>query len=178
MKLNVQKIPLEFIQSIPRGFHLTKKDGNNFLLVESLFCPNGHNLLVDSVRIHHEASIKLKVTINETSGIIFIDAFWGSHCKLFSFIPSTLCEINYVDAYCPFCDISLMEKYTCSQAACDSEKGILLHLPGTKNSIHVCAKLDCPGHILDITNMPSEIIESVSRMNYFGTGSDDLFGGI
>ena len=102
MKLAAQKIPAKFIQAMPRGLRLVKKDGGDFLLVESAFCPKGHNLVVDSVRIHDEASIKLKITIRGESGLIYVDSFWGSHAKLFSFIPLLSgADEAFVGARCP-----------------------------------------------------------------------------
>ena len=46
MKRAAQKIPDGFARAIPRGFRLVKKQGRDFLLVESVFCPRGHNLVV------------------------------------------------------------------------------------------------------------------------------------
>jgi hypothetical protein len=179
MKLTAKKIPEEFIRAIPRGFRLLTKQGHDFLLVESLFCPNGHNLVVDSVRIHDEASIKLKVVINNESGLLFVDAFWGSHTKLFSFIPKASAEDPvFADFFCPYCDAGMTEHYACAQKGCGSQKGVLLLLPGGKSKIHVCARLGCPGHVLDIVDMPHKVVRSVSVINYFGAGSEDLFGGI
>jgi hypothetical protein len=179
MKLNAKKIPERFVRDIPRGFRLIRKQGNDFLLVESVFCPNGHNLVVDSVRIHDEASIKLKVSVNQQSGILFVDSFWGSHTKLFSFLPQvTGKEPAYVQAACPYCDESMMEPYACAQKGCGSERSVRIMLPGGRNKIHVCAKLGCPGHVLDIEDLPQQVVRSVSVINYFGAGQDDLFGGI
>jgi hypothetical protein len=179
MKLTAHKIADEFIRAIPRGFRLVKKQGQDFLLVESLFCPNGHDLIVDSVRIHNEASIKLRVVINNESGFLFVDAFWGSHTKLFSFIPQISGnEPVFAEAHCPYCDAVMMEHYACAQKGCGSEKSVVLMLPGGKNKIHVCARLGCPGHVLDINDMPHELVQSVSGINYFGAGPDDLFDGI
>ncbi len=177
MKLMAKKIPDEFIRAIPRGFRLIQKQERDFLLVESLFCPKGHNLIVDSVRIHDEASIKLKVVINQESGFLFVDAFWGSHTKLFSFVPKhTGHEPVFAEAYCPYCDAAMIERHACEQKGCDSEKCVLLMLPGGKNKIHVCAKLGCPGHALEIVDLPQKLVRSVSVINYFGAGSEDLFG--
>ncbi len=177
MKLTAKTIPDEFVRAIPRGFRLVKKQGRDFLLVESLFCPNGHNLVVDSVRIHDEASIKLKVVINNEPGLLFVDAFWGSHTKLFSFIPKLSGrELAFVEIHCPYCDVSMTERYQCTQKECGSEKSVLLMLPGGKNKIHVCARLGCPGHVLDIVDMPQKLIRSVNVINYFGAGADNLFG--
>ncbi len=179
MELPVNDIPREFANSIPQGFQLVRRQQNDFLLVESLFCPNGHSLIVDSVRIHDAASIKLKVTINDHSGCLFIDSFWGSHAKLFSFLPSiSRDETTYVNAFCPQCDVNIIEKYSCSHEGCDSDKSIILLLPGGTNQIQVCAKLGCPGHKLEINDLPHELTESVSDINFFGAGSNEIFGGI
>ncbi len=176
MKLTAKRIPDEFIRAIPRGFQLVKKQDHDFLLVESLFCPHGHNLVVDSVRIHDEASIKLKVVINDESGLLFVDAFWGSHSKLFSFIPKISGKDPvFVEAFCPYCDAALTEHFACAQKGCGSDRSVLLWLPGGKNKILVCAKLGCPGHVLDIVDMPQRLVRSVSVINYFGAGTNDPF---
>ncbi len=176
MNLTAKKIPDEFIRAIPRGFRLVKKQGHDFLLVESIFCPHGHNLIIDSVRIHDEASIRLKAVISNEPGLLFVDAFWGSHSKLFSFIPKIAGkEPVFVDIFCPYCDASMMERHLCGQKGCGSERSVLLMLPGGKNKIHVCARLGCPGHMLDIVDMPHKVVRSVSVINYFGAGSEGLF---
>jgi hypothetical protein len=177
MKLAARKIPDQFVRSIPRGLRIVRKHDHDFLLVESLYCPKGHNLVVDSVRIHDEASIKLKVVIHDDSGLLFVDSFWGSHTKLFSFIPKVSgAETVFVQAFCPICDADLMEDYRCPQKGCGSERGVVLWLPGGKNKIHVCARLGCPGHELEVEEIPQKIVRSVSVINYFGAGSKDLFG--
>jgi hypothetical protein len=179
MRLAAQKIPDRFAQAVPRGFRLVRKQGHDFLLVESAFCPSGHNLVVDSVRIHDEASIKLKVVVGGETGFVFVDAFWGSHAKLFSFIPPLSGkEPAFAEAHCPYCDASLAEHHRCSQKDCGSDRSILLTLPGGKNTIHVCARLGCPGHLLDVIELPPAVVRSVSGINYFGAGTDDVFGSI
>lgn len=176
MKLTPKKIPDEFVRALPRGFRMVKKQGHDFLLVDSLFCPHGHNLIVDSVRIHDEASVKLKVTIQGESGLLFVDAFWGSHSKLFSFIPKISGKDPvFVEAFCPYCDTALTERFACTQKGCESDRSVLLWLPGGKNKIQVCAKLGCPGHVLDIVDMPQKLVRSVSVINYFGAGTGDPF---
>jgi hypothetical protein len=177
MKLTAKRIPERFVRGIPRGFRLVNKEGHDFLLVESLFCPKGHSLVVDSVRIHGEPSIKLKVEISRQAGFLFVDAFWGSHAKLFSFIPRLAGGPAYVEACCPYCGASIAERWPCPQAGCGSDRSLLLMLPGGKNKIHVCARLGCPGHELDITDMPERLVHTISGINYFGAGADDLFGG-
>ncbi len=179
MRLPTQKIPERFAHAVPRGFRLVKKHGHDFLLVESVFCPKGHNLVVDSVRIHDEASIKLKLVVGGEAGFVFVDAFWGSHAKLFSFIPPISAkEATFVEARCPYCDASMAERHLCRQKGCASDRSILLMLPGGTNQIHVCARLGCPGHLLDVVDLPHGVARTVSGINYFGVGSDKVFGGI
>jgi hypothetical protein len=177
MKLSPRRIPDRFTRSIPRGFRLVKRQGHFFLLVESVFCPKGHSLVVDSVRIHDEASVKLKVVVGGESGSVFVDAFWGSHAKLFSFVPRTTSKGPlYADAFCPYCNASLIEQHPCPETDCPSDKGIVLALPGGENKIHVCARLGCPGHDLDIVDLPPQVVRAVSGINYFGEGGDDVLG--
>jgi hypothetical protein len=179
MKLSPRRIPEQFARAIPRGFRLVERQGHDFVLVESVFCPRGHNLVVDSVRIHDEASVKLKVVVGDETGFVFVDAFWGSHAKLFSFVPrASGKEAAFADAYCPYCDASMNEQHACPQKGCGSERSILLGLPGGKNAIHVCARLGCPGHQLEIVDLPEQVVRSVSGINYFGAGSDDVLGSI
>jgi len=179
MELPVKDIPKEFIKSIPKGLRLIKRNKDDFLLVDSLYCPKGHDLIIDSVRIHDKPSIKLKVTINNQSGFLFIDSYWGSHAKMFSFLPPvSSSEPTYVEAFCPTCGVSIIEQFSCPQEDCDSDKSILLLLPGMNNKIHVCAKLGCPGHALEVTDLPHDLVESVSDINFFGEGANEIFGGI
>jgi hypothetical protein len=179
MKLSVKKIPDRFARALPRGLRLVSRSEGDFLLVNAAFCPRGHNLVVDSVRIHDEASVKLKLVVGEETGFVFVDAFWGSHAKLFSFIPTgSGKKPTFVDARCPYCETSLSARHACGEKDCSSESAIKLLLPGGKNSIYVCAKLGCPGHLLDVVDLPRDIVRTVSGINYFGVGSEKFFGGI
>jgi hypothetical protein len=156
-----------------------QRDGHDFLLVESVFCPRGHNLVVDSVRIHDEASVKLRIDVGGESGFVFVDAFWGSHAKLFSFLPASAGKEPVVAAaFCPYCSASLNEKHACGEKECGAEDSILLGLPGGKNSIHICARLGCPGHVLDVVELPQQVVQTVSGINYFGAGGDEVLGNI
>ncbi len=179
MELTPQTIPDRFARAIPRGFRLVRRQGHDFLLVESVFCPEGHNLVVDSVRIHNEASIKLKLAIGSEAGLVFVDAFWGSHAKLFSFMPIAAAPGPVlVEARCPYCDALMNEHDPCPVDGCGSQEAVRLVLPGGKNTIRVCARLGCPGHLLDIADIPQEVVRTVSGINYFGAGNEDVLGSI
>jgi hypothetical protein len=177
MELKSNKIPEEFRMVIPRGLRLVHRNEQEFLLVESIFCPRGHNLLVDSVHIHGEPSIKLELEINGQRGLAFIDAFWGSHAKLFSFLPECG-EGTMLEGFCPYCHAPLIEEYHCHEEGCGSHKGLALHLPNGAGRVTVCASLGCPGHLLDVNSISHELSESLSGINFFGAGTEDLFGGL
>ena len=89
MKLTHNTIPKEFLSHIPRGIKYVMRNGKDFLVVEQVFCPNGHSLMVDHVRLHGEPSICLRLRIGKDEGMIYLDSFWGSHDKLYNFIPES-----------------------------------------------------------------------------------------
>lgn len=176
MKLKITEIPQQMRQLIPPGFRLERRGEHDFLIVESIFCPHGHNLMVDSVRIHGEPSISMRVKMGVDTGIVFVDAFWGSHAKLFSFIPTQVTDDTIVEAFCPVCGVSLMEQQRCTEDDCQSEVGILLYLPGSRNLVHVCARIGCPGHEVEIVDVSHDYMQMLSEINFFGASADDMFG--
>ena len=177
MKLKVTDIPHNLKKMVPPGFRLEQQGEHEFLVVDSIFCPHGHSLLVESVRIHGKPSIMLHAKVGDRDeGVIYIDAYWGSHAKLFSFLPANITEDSIVEASCPVCGVSLMERVPCDEEACTSLDSIALYLPGIGNQVHVCARLGCPGHHIAIADIPHEYEEMISSINYFGASADDLFG--
>ncbi len=179
MDLKHTAIPPEFLKILPAGIKFLHKKGKEFLVVEKVHCSKGHSLIVDSVRIHGEPAIELDVLIEDQEGSFFIDAFWGSHAKLYNFMPRLKQSSPLVQAFCPVCKASLVVNRECPMEGCDTDKHIVLYLPGEGNRIFVCARLGCPGHYLSVRNLPQGISESVSNINYFGTQVDeDLFQGI
>lgn len=178
MELTIREIPNEFKINIPLGMRLFSKHEKEVLLVESLFCPNGHNLLVDSVRIHDEPSIRLNIKLGDQDGVVFLDSFWGSHANLFSFMPMGLTGDAVVEASCPYCGVSLNVKRPCPDEHCDSPEQIALYLPGRNNRIYACPRVACPHHELIVEEIRNDVLEVISEINYFGAGQDEIFGGI
>lgn len=172
------KIPLEFVGNLPEGIKYFARHGKDFLVVQKVLCPKGHSLMVDSVRINGEPTIQIGVEIQSQRGNFFIDSFWGSHEKLYDFIPKVNADPVRVSAFCPICSTSLMVVDRCRISGCGTREHILLTLPGEKNRIYVCARLGCPGHRLDVHAAPLDVVERVSEINYFGSAEDDFFGGI
>lgn len=177
MKLVHNEIPVDFLQALPEGMKLVNRHGREFLVVEKVYSPSGACLTTESVRIHGEPSIRFKARIGDMEGLIFVDAFWGSHAKLFGFLPELGHGDQYVEAMVPETDESLMIDRVCDVEGCNSTKGIQLLLPGGENKIHVCARLGCPGHKIVLADLAPPVAESVSGINFFGAGSvdDDWF---
>lgn len=181
MKLIDKAIPAEFLEMLPEGFLFLNKHGRRFLVVEEVTCPAGCSLMDDAVKLHGEPSIKMQIETEEVGGLMFVDAFWGGHEKLYGFIP----KAGIVRAACPSCGHSMIVKRECPEGCCD--ECIVLALPGD-NKIFVCARLGCPGHHLHIAEMPESIIAQVDDINFSGEGSqdanyfsaptDDMFRGI
>lgn len=177
MKLVHNEIPVEFLRSLPEGMKIVNRHGREFLVVESVFSPAGTALVTDSVRIHGEPSIRFKARIGDVDGLIFVDAYWGSHAKLFGFLPELGHGDQYVEASVPETGESLMIERTCDVEGCSSTQGIEFQLPGGKNRIHVCARLGCPGHKIVLADLGKPVEETVSGINFFGAGGleDDWF---
>ena len=178
MKLVYKEVPVEFLTALPEGIKYVQKKGKDFLVIEQLYCRDGHSLMADHVRLHGEPSVCLEAKIGNLQGRIFVDAFWGSHDKLYSFIPTEIDLHSLTEAHCPHCGVSLMTERTCTYENCGCSQAIVLNLPGGVNKILVCAKLGCPEHELVIQQMPEEIARKVRNINYFGEFHDDMFRGI
>lgn len=178
MKLTHREIPVELLRKLPAGIKIVNRGGEEFLVIEDVRCSQGHSLAVDSVRIHGEPSIKLHVKVKDDEGSIFVDAFWGSHAKLFSFLPSEVSGNIIVEASCPTCGESLMEKRECVLDDCESTDSILLRLPNGRDEIHVCGRLGCPGHEIKLAELPAHVSNVVSEINFFGARFDEMFGDI
>ncbi len=179
MQLIHRKIPREFLEVLPEGMKFIHRHEEEFLVVEELSCPKGHSLMVDTVRIHDEPSISIAVRRAGGRGLIFIDAYWGSHAKLYNFMADPSHPLEYADAHCPHCDVSLVVERECGLMECDSRRSLVFHLPGNENTIAVCARLGCPDHRIVVGGAPQRVQEEVNRINFFGYGiDDDAFGGI
>jgi hypothetical protein len=169
MKLTHNTIPKEFLSHIPRGIKYVMRNGKDFLVVEQVFCPNGHSLMVDHVRLHGEPSICLRLRIGKDEGMIYLDSFWGSHDKLYNFIPNPKhAAAPGNDVMCPVCGGSLVARMKQGCRTCGSGKVIVMHLPGAQNRILACAKLGCPWHRIVADEIAHKYTEMVDDINYFG----------
>lgn len=178
MELIKKEIPKEFLQTLPEGMKFVSKNGNDFLVVEKLLCQHGHSLITNEIHIHGEPAIKLKVKLNNCDGILFLDAFWGSHVKLYNFIPNSYDKVEIVDIFCPICGDSLLIDEDCPGENCSSQKMVQMLLPGS-NRILACARFGCPEHKIEINNLSNCITSQINDINFFGIGFDeDIFKGV
>jgi hypothetical protein len=169
MKLTHSTIPSEFLKHIPRGMKYVMRNGKDFLVVEQVFCPNGHSLMVDNVRLHGEPSICMNMRIGNATGMLYVDSFWGSHDKLYNFIPNPKdADAEKNDVMCPACGCSLVSKIKKGCKTCGSSRIIVMHLPGSQNKIMACAKLGCPWHKIVAEDISQKFTEMVDDINYFG----------
>jgi hypothetical protein len=178
VELRHTKIPPRFLEHLPDGLKYLHRHGKEYLVVEQLQCSAGHSLMATSVHIHEEPSIRIKVRAGAQEGLIFVDAYWGSHDKLYGFLPLSVEAGPVVNAFCPTCGVSLVAEERCEQPACGSDQCLLFHLPGGVNRIYVCARLGCPWHRMDISDMPGAVQRQISEINYFGHGEEEAFRGI
>jgi hypothetical protein len=161
-----QSIPREFIENLPEGFKITNRKGAIYVVVDDLRCPNGHNLISDTVRIHGEPAIAIRVKGGGVKGTMYLDPFWGLHQKLFDFMFKGNAPNPLIKASCPECNISLMVKKQCESEGCTAEEFIEFALPGGKNKIEVCARWGCPEHRINIGLIPGTVAEAVAKINY------------
>ncbi len=178
MRIQYKKIPEDLLRSLPDGMKFLMVKGQQFLVVLEVACPEGHSLMDEDVRIHGEPSIRIKVDAGKSSGHLFVDPFWGGHSKLYDFVPVMGARQKVLSVSCPVCGTSLMEKSACRTDACGAGDAFVLHLPGGKNKIHVCARLGCPGHHLEVLDMPLKLSDELDQIHYFQTYEDEIFGGI
>jgi hypothetical protein len=168
---------MEFLEILPEGIKLVSRKGHPYLVIDRVEDEKGNSLMDQSVRIHGEASIKMRVRVGAGEGFIFVDAYWGSHAKLYSFIPDFSAG-RTVEAFSPNDGSSLMVPWKCPIEGCNEKSGILLRLPGGQNTIIVCGKLGCPGHHIDVARVAEGVSESLSNINHFGEGEEELFSAI
>jgi hypothetical protein len=179
MDLIDKYIPYAFLKTLPEGMKFISKEGEEFLVVEKLLCPHGHNLITNEVHIHGEPTIRLNIKSNNTDGIFYLDTYWGYHTKLYNFMPKYYDEVEIIDICCPKCKKSLIIEKSCQLEESSSNKMIQLQLSGKNNRILACAKFSCPENKLEISNICSSVTQKISEINFFGISfDDDVFKGV
>ncbi len=161
-----QPIPHEFMEKLPQGFKVANRHGAIYVVIDDVRCPNGHNLITDSVKLHGEPSIAIRVKGGGIKGNMYLDPFWGLHQKLFDFMFKANFPNPVIKAFCPQCNASLMTRKKCETPGCNNDEFIEFTLPGEGNSISVCARWGCSEHSITIGTIGNEASEGVKKINY------------
>ena len=122
------------------------------LHVEHAFCPNGHQLVDDSVKIHDKSAIKVKVKYQGQEGFFYIDPTYGSYDNIEEGI--SLPKGAVLEFFCPECGVSLTDKDETCQIC--SAPLFVLELP--KNGIvEGCLRKGCVFHKMKLVDAEQQI---------------------
>ncbi|MEW6367602.1 MAG: hypothetical protein AB1714_23475 [Acidobacteriota bacterium] len=176
LTLEVPEIPEVFRKSLPAGMKIVRRGERDLLVVEQLFCRHGCNLVTPTVKIHGQNAVCFSIRAGGAQGLVFVDAFWGGHKKLFDFMFAGSERDPVVDAFCPHCKVLLSVEGRCQRPECSSERKIEFYLADASNRILTCARWGCPEHELLVSSLPMEVLENVSRTNFFGEGEEAVLG--
>jgi len=169
------EIPAGFRHALPRGIRIVTRGDHEFIVISELLCPTGCSLITPTVSLHGEDAICLKVRAGGTQGLLFLAAHWGGHKKLFDFMFRQGDADPVIEAFCPHCNIPMTVESRCRWPGCHSLKKIEFHLPDPGCRILACARWGCPEHELISAAVPRELLDSVSRINFFGEGEESIF---
>lgn len=122
------------------------------LHVEHASCPNGHQLIDESVKIHGKAAIKVKVRYKGKVGHLFIDPVYGSYDNIEEGVSVT--RGGVYDIYCPECDVSLKEAGELCQVC--SSPLFVLELPHG-GIVEACQKKGCAFHKMKIVDTEQQV---------------------
>lgn len=169
MKLKHSTIPQEFLSNIPRGMKYVMRNGKDFLVVEQVFCPAGHSLMVDNVRLHGEPSICMTLRVGGAEGAVDPGLVLGQPRQALQFHPQSHGRgPGEEQRPVPLVRLSLVTRMKKGCKTCGSNHIIVMHLPGAQNKIMACAGLGCPWHRIVAEEVSHKYTEMVDDINYFG----------
>lgn len=122
------------------------------LHVQHVTCPKGHAFQDESVKIHEDASLKVKIECKGKKGILYIDPVYGRYENIIEGIK--LKKGDVVTMYCPECGIDLTDPNEFCQLC--SSPMFIFHLP-RGGIIEGCTKLGCVFHKLKIVDAEKQI---------------------
>ena len=134
------------------------------LHVHHVTCPKGHSLLDKSVKIHGDASIKVKIECKGKKGTLYIDPVYGRYDNIIEDIK--LKKGDVVTMYCPQCGIDLTDPNEICQL-CASPM-FIFNLP-KGGIVEGCTKNGCLFHkmkIVDAEKQLSRMFENSTMESY------------
>lgn len=120
--------------------------------VEHAFCPNGHELSDESIKINGKPSFKVKVKYQGKEGFMYLDPIYGSYNNIEEGI--SIPKGAVIDFYCPHCGVSLKEPDSVCQL-CASPM-FVFQLP-KGGVVEGCLKKGCMFHKMKIVDSEQQI---------------------
>lgn len=110
------------------------------LVVNELFCPEGHNLVNKRVVFNGHPGILLRVKKGESGGLVALSPVYGEKCRIS--VDIQLESGGVYELHCPECDALLPVHSPCS---CGADL-VALFLSADRNfsdCIGICNRVDC-----------------------------------
>ena len=130
------------------------------LVVSTLYCPNGHNLISSRAVFNGYPGILVKVGKGGNYGLMALSPIYGSQARIS--LDIELEKDDILDLYCPVCDTILPVHSPCSCGA-----NLIAFFPTREsdftNCVAICNRVDCVNsHVL----INDEVI-SISMIDAF-----------
>lgn len=120
--------------------------------VEHAYCPNGHSLSDESIKINGKPSFKVKVKYKDKEGFMYLDPIYGSYNNIEEGISVPKGAV--IEFFCPQCGISLKEPDdTCQLCASPM---FVFQLP-KGGVVEGCLKKGCIFHKMKIVDAEQQI---------------------
>jgi hypothetical protein len=125
---------------IPNPIKEEPRKAETILIVNELYCPEGHNLVSGRAVFNGYPGILLKVRKEQTSGLVALSPIYGEKCRISIDIDLQSGEIY--ELYCPQCNVVLPAHSPCS---CGANLVTLFLSPNKDFSdcIGICNRVDC-----------------------------------
>jgi hypothetical protein len=122
------------------------------LHVQHVTCPKGHSLQDENVKIHGDASLKVKIKCRGKEGMLYIDPVYGRYDNIEEGIK--LKKGDVVKMYCPECGMDLTDPHEICQL-CASPM-FIFSLP-RGGIVEGCTKKGCLFHKMKIVDAEQQI---------------------
>lgn len=114
--------------------------GPKVLIVNELYCPNGHNLINNRARFNGYPGILIKVEQTGQTGMIALSPIYGDKCRIT--LDIDLKSGETMKALCPHCDAELPVHSKCSCGA-DLKALFLTKEQRFADCVVICNRVDC-----------------------------------
>jgi hypothetical protein len=110
------------------------------LIINELYCPNGHNLINNRTSFNSYPGILIKVEQAGQIGMIALSPIYGDKCRIT--LDIDLKSGETIKMFCPHCDVALPVHSKCSCGA-DLITLFLTKEPRFADCVVICNRVDC-----------------------------------